>query len=104
MRCAICGKPNHILTSSLCLPCYLAKQTLTPDHEPLYPGDVVEVIKADSNQGLRGFVMSPPSPKTSTAIWVRLKASRDEQPQYVAYARDDVKLFSRMHTGRSARL
>ncbi len=99
MHCAICGKPNHILTSSLCLRCYVSKQSMTYDLEPLFPGDVVEVIKEDHYQGMRGFVVHPPSAKRTADIWVRLKPNRDDEPSYVAFARDDVKLFSRMHGG-----
>lgn len=97
MRCAICGKTNHILTSSLCLRCYVSKQTMTFDLEPLYPGDVVEVVKEDDYQGMRGFVVPAPSALRTADIWVRIKPDRDAEPAYVPFARDDVKLFSRLH-------
>lgn len=97
MRCAICGKTNHILTSSLCLRCYVSKQATSYDPEPLYPGDVVEVVKEDNYRGMRGFVVPSPSVLPTADIWVRLKANREDEPAYVPFARDDVKLFSRLH-------
>ena len=99
MRCAICGKSNQILTSSLCLRCYVSKQSWILDLEPLYPGDIVEIVKEDHHQGMRGIVVEPPSTVKTADVWLRLKQNRDSEPYYLPYARDDVKLYSRIHAG-----
>ena len=96
MHCAICGKDETTMTSRLCLRCYITMQGRTPDLEPLYPGDVVEILKPDMNMGKRGFVVPCPSPRQIADVWVRIKANRDSDPYFMPYARDDVKLFSRM--------
>ncbi len=97
MRCAICGKANSILTSSLCLRCYVSKQSLVLDLEPLYPGDIVEVLKEDEHQGMHGIVVPSPSIMDTADVWVRLKKNRESDPYYLPFARDDVKLYSRLH-------
>jgi len=96
MHCAICGKSETTLNTRLCLRCYISTQGNQHDLEPLYPGDVVEVVKQDMNVGQRGFVIPSPSPRQTADVWVRIKPNRDSDPYYVPYARDDVKLFSRM--------
>jgi len=96
MRCAICGKSETTLMNRLCLRCYISKQGTALDPEPLYPGDIVEILKEDMNMGQRGFVVPCPSPRQTADIWVRIKPDRDSDPFYVPYARDDVKLFSRV--------
>jgi hypothetical protein len=96
MRCAICVKYDTTLTSRLCLRCYITTRGRTLDPEPLYPGDVVEIIKEDRNMGQRGFVVPCPTMQQSADVWVRLKSDRNSDPYYVPYARDDVKLFSRI--------
>lgn len=96
MRCAICGKSSNTLNNRLCLRCSISHQGMTLDPEPLYPGDVVEVLKPDVHMGQRGFVVPAPSPRQTADVWVRIKPSRESDPYYVPYARDDVKLFSRI--------
>ena len=96
MRCAICGKDETTLTKRLCLRCYITTRGQTLDLEPLYPGDVVEILKPDMNVGQRGFVVPCPTSRQTADVWVRIKPNRDSDPYYVPYARDDVKLFSRI--------
>jgi len=96
MACAICGKNANSLTSHLCLRCTIAARGRTLDLEPLYPGDVVEVVKEDSHMGQRGFVVPCPTPRQTADVWVRIKPTREADPYFVPYARDDVKLFSRI--------
>ena|SRR5258705_4106524 len=96
MRCAICGKDETTLMNRLCLRCYITTRGQTLDPEPLYPGDVVEILKQDKNMGQRGFVVPCPSPRQTADVWVRIKPDRDSDPYYVPYARDEVKLFSRI--------
>lgn len=96
MRCAICGKSTPTLTNRLCLRCSIAQHGMTLDPEPLYPGDVVEIVKPDMYVGKRGFVVPAPSPRQTADVWVSIKPSRDSEAHYVPYARDDVKLFSRI--------
>ena len=96
MRCAICGKDETSLTSRLCRRCYITTRGRTLDPEPLYPGDVVEVVKEDINMGKHGFVVPCPSPRQTADVWVRIKPNRDSDAYFVPYARDDVKFFSRI--------
>jgi len=96
MACAICGKNTKSMTDHLCLRCYIASHGKTLDLEPLYPGDVVEVVKEDAHLGQRGFVVQSPTPRQTADVWVRIKPTREADPYFVPYARDDVKLFSRV--------
>jgi hypothetical protein len=96
MRCAICGKETTKLTKRLCLRCYITTRAQTFDPEPLYPGDIVEILKQDMNMGKRGFVIPCPTPRQTADVWVRIKPTRESDPYYVPYARDEVKLFSRI--------
>lgn len=93
MRCAICGKSALTLTNRLCVRCYMSQPL---DSEPLYPGDVVEIVKQDRYMGQRGFVVPCPTPRSTADVWVSIKPSRESEPHYLPYARDDVKLFSRI--------
>ncbi len=96
MRCAICGKSSTTLNNRLCLRCAISNHGMSLDLEPLYPGDVVEVLKHDMYMGKRGFVVPCPTPRQTADVWVSIKPNRDSEPYYVPYARDDVKLFSRI--------
>jgi hypothetical protein len=96
MRCALCGKSGLTLTNRLCLRCYISQQGTSLDLEPLYPGDVVEIVKQDRYMGQRGFVVPCPTPRQTADVWVSIKPSRESEPAYVPYARDDVRLFSRI--------
>lgn len=96
MRCAICGKEESNLMNRLCLRCYVTTRALSLDPEPLYPGDIVEILKSDSHMGQRGFVVPNPTPRQTADVWVRIKHDRDSDPYYMPYARDEVKLFSRI--------
>lgn len=96
MRCAICGKSSTTLNNRLCLRCAISNHGTTFDLEPLYPGDVVEILKPDMYVGKRGFVVPCPSPRQTADVWVSIKPNRESEPYYMPYARDDVKLFSRI--------
>src|SRR5258707_11222742 len=95
MACAKCGKTLHALIGNLCPSCHLSSPPAGLGLDPLFPGDIVEVVKEDDNRGMRGSVVKCSSGWHPVDVWVCLKPDRDSQPYYASYSRDDVKLFSR---------
>jgi hypothetical protein len=87
--------------NNLCPSCYLDSLPAGLGLDPLYPGDIVEVIKDDENKEMRGTVTACSCAWHRVDVWVQLKPDRDSDPYYVSYARDDVRLFSRFCAGQS---
>jgi hypothetical protein len=98
MECAKCGKSTLAPMDDMCPTCYLDTPPAGVGLEPIYPGDIVEVLKEDSNHGLRGTVVPCSSGWHTVDVWVCLRRNRSSDPYYEPYSRDEVKLYSRYHS------